>query len=176
MKIAKKLDKYRKEKEKITRQITLDDKAKENKRSMEKAKDSLKQLMKKSYDREADRMAKASVAMSKQMVKAYEHLGRNIAEDKEELRKDLEPCGKPKHLTKAEKKALKEEKEGWKTVVDKKGTSVSPVSKLELQSKKNGSAKTSGAAYPKTPGGSSGRYRGSKAKKTSDEKTKRPGK
>ena len=167
--IAKKLGKYIKEKETITEDMSREDK---NKR---KPMDKLRQTLKQSYDREADRKAKAAAALSRDMAKGREMLAKNIAEDKEELKKGLETKDKVKHLTKAEKKARKEEKEGWK-VVDKKGTAVSPVSKLELQSKKSGPTKTKTAAYPKTPGGSSGRYRENKAQKTSDEKKNRPGK
>ena len=173
------MDKYQKEKVKILNKITnkvLEDKDKDNNRSVEKAKQNLRQTMKKSYDREPDRNTKANVALSKQMVMAYEHLGRNIAEDKEELqKKSLGSSDKPK-LTKAQKKAIQEEKDGWKTVLDKKGKAVSQVSKLESQSKKNESTKTPNTAFPKTPGAGGGRYRGNKAKRTSDEKTKRPGK
>ena len=167
--IAKKLGKYIKEKETITEDMSREDKDKR------KPMDKLRQTLKQSYDREADRKAKAAAALSRDMAKGREMLAKNIAEDKEELKKGLETKDKVKHLTKAEKKARKEEKEGWK-VVDKKGTAVSPVSKLELQSKKNGPTKTKTAAYPKTPGGSSGRYRENKAQKTSDEKKNRPGK
>ena len=176
--IAKKLGKYMKERETITKQISLEDRAKGNKESMDKAKKQLKQTLKQSYGREADRKAKAAAALSREVVKGHEMLAKNIAEDKEELKKGLgaKDKEKAKHLTKAEKKALKEEREGWKTVVDKKGTAVSPVSKLELQSKKSGPTKNKTAAYPKTPGGSSGRYRENKAQRTSDEKKNRPGK
>ena len=176
--IAKKLGKYMKERETITKQISLEDKAKGNKKSMDKAKKQLKQTLKQSYGREADRKAKAAAALSREVVKGHEMLAKNIAEDKEELKKGLgaKDKEKAKHLTKAEKKALKEEREGWKTVVDKKGTAVSPVSKLELQTNKNGPTKTKTAAYPKTPGGSSGRYRENRAQRTSDEKKIRPGK
>ena len=176
--IAKKLGKYMKERETITKQISLEDRAKGNKESMDKAKKQLKQTLKQSYGREADRKAKAAAALSREVVKGHEMLAKNIAEDKEELKKGLgaKDKEKAKHLTKAEKKALKEEREGWKTVVDKKGTAVSPVSKLELQTNKNGPTKTKTAAYPKTPGGSSGRYRENRAQRTSDEKKIRPGK
>ena len=172
-KIARKLGRYRREKELINKQISLEDKAKENKRSMKKAKESLRQTLKESYDREADRKARAAANLSKDMVKGYEQLAKNIAEDKEELKKKE----KSKHLSKAEKKARKEEREGWKTV--NKGKAVSPVSKLEIQSKKtsptsiktpSSSTKTSSAAYLKTPGGSSGRYRENRVQRTSDEK------
>ena len=71
--------------------------------------------------------------------------------------------------------AIREEKDGWKTM-DRKGKAISPVSKLESKSQKEGPAKASSAAFPKTPGAGSGRYRGGKANRTSDEKTKRPGK
>ena len=85
-KYIKKLDKYWKQKDKISNKI-LEEKEVNNKRSVEKAKQNLKQSMKKSYDREADRKANTNVALSKQMVEAYDHLGRSRAEDKEEPQK-----------------------------------------------------------------------------------------